>query len=466
MLHAGIGVQVNALDSGIEIADAKVSVRFERLTSAVAKAVTTIVTAGVSKSHCVDSIRSEEGSDAVAQFHYCLKLLMDARLLCASVQASDRLLATWQPGDRRRGARPFPLESSERYSLSRFAFLRPSSEGLVLETAIDSDQLVIGDNSVLVLLAALAQPSTIDCLAVRCADLPRRALLGLLQILGDGGFLAGNDSSTAESQVPASWEFHDLLFHTRSRLGRHHQPTGSTYRFLGRSSSPPALLPAPAAESVIELARTAENGSAATAFDELMQTRHSLRQYGRNPITIAQLGAFLYSVFRVTHVENIFRQTPSGTVETEVAHRRYPGGGGLYEFEVYVAVQRCDGLEPGLYRYIPQLHGLHAHAKGIEVISRIVQRATFAANIEPKDGQLLIVLAARFPRIAWKYESIAYATILKNAGVIMQTMYLAATAMQLAPCALGCGDSEEFARVSGADYYHEGSVAEFLLGSR
>jgi SagB-type dehydrogenase family enzyme len=62
--------------------------------------------------------------------------------------------------------------------------------------------------------------------------------------------------------------------------------------------------------------------------------------------------------------------------------------------------------------------------------------------------------------------SIAYSLILKHVGVVYQTMYLAATAMGLAPCALGCGDSDRFARAAGIDYYVESSVGEFLLGSR
>ena len=75
-------------------------------------------------------------------------------------------------------------------------------------------------------------------------------------------------------------------------------------------------------------------------------------------------------------------------------------------------------------------------------------------------------MAARFQRVAWKYASTAYAVILKNVGVLYQTMYLAATAMNLAPCAIGCGDADLFARGAGTDYYAETSVGEFLLGSR
>jgi hypothetical protein len=44
-------------------------------------------------------------------------------------------------------------------------------------------------------------------------------------------------------------------------------------------------------------------------------------------------------------------------------------------------------------------------------------------------------------------------------------MYLTATAMGLAPCAIGGGDADLFARAAGTDYCTETSVGEFLLGN-
>jgi hypothetical protein len=44
-------------------------------------------------------------------------------------------------------------------------------------------------------------------------------------------------------------------------------------------------------------------------------------------------------------------------------------------------------------------------------------------------------------------------------------MYLTATAMGLAPCAIGGGDADLFARAAGTDYCAESSVGEFLLGT-
>jgi hypothetical protein len=50
-------------------------------------------------------------------------------------------------------------------------------------------------------------------------------------------------------------------------------------------------------------------------------------------------------------------------------------------------------------------------------------------------------------------------------GVLYQTMYLVATAMGLAPCALGGGDSALFSEAVGANSLEESSVGEFILGS-
>ena len=78
--------------------------------------------------------------------------------------------------------------------------------------------------------------------------------------------------------------------------------------------------------------------------------------------------------------------------------------------------------------------------------------------------QALLILSARFARVSWKYRSIAYATVLKDVGVLLQTMYLVAEAMGLASCAAGCGDAALLARTIGSRLYEESSVGEFLLG--
>jgi SagB-type dehydrogenase family enzyme len=120
---------------------------------------------------------------------------------------------------------------------------------------------------------------------------------------------------------------------------------------------------------------------------------------------------------------------------------------------------------PGLYHYAPAEHRLYRLSDLDDRIYTLVGMAAGAA-VRNDLPDVLVVLAARFQRVSWKYESIAYSVILKDVGVLLQTMYLVATAMGLGPCAVGAGDSELFASIAGTDYYAETSVGEFLLGAR
>ena len=145
-----------------------------------------------------------------------------------------------------------------------------------------------------------------------------------------------------------------------------------------------------------------------------------------------------------------------------LALRPYPSGGAIHELEVYVIVNRCEGLDRGVYHYGSASHELHmisVQNGGMDALIEMASR-TLASPM-----QLLLIITARFQRVQWKYQSMAYALILKNVGVLMQTMCLTATAMNLGGCALGGGHSDLFASMTGLDYYTEGSVGEFLLGA-
>ena len=77
---------------------------------------------------------------------------------------------------------------------------------------------------------------------------------------------------------------------------------------------------------------------------------------------------------------------------------------------------------------------------------------------------VLITMTARMGRLSWVYDGISYATTLKHVGVLQQTLYLVATMLGLAPCALAMGDSELATAAFGLDWPAEVSVGEFVVG--
>lgn len=365
---------------------------------------------------------------------------------------------------------PCAVVAGRAHLLSRFAYLRAEGGELVLESPLASARVVLHDWRAAVLVHFLAGPCRVEDMRVRIPALSEGAVRALVALLLAARMAseATEEGHAAQDQTTAlrSWEFHDLLFHARSRGGRHGQPVGGTVRFLGDLDPPPALpsrsIPGPVALWRPDLQRLEEVDP---PFARVQEARRSIREYDANPLTVRQLGEFLYRVGSVADYWEDELPTPHGTVRVASAARPYPSGGGAYALELYVSVNRCAGLDAGLYRYDAERHCLDPVAARADS-DGLLSDASLATRI-PKDRlQVLIVIAARFQRVAWKYASIAYSLILKDVGVLYQTMYLVATAMGLAPCAAGCGNADLFARAAGVDYYAETSVGEFLLGSK
>ena len=213
------------------------------------------------------------------------------------------------------------------------------------------------------------------------------------------------------------------------------------------------MLESPLSKMTVHLS----NWQAIAIVGVLAIPRTSIRAHGEIPITARQLGEFLY---RCARIKSLTR-----TERGETTRRPYPSGGAMYELELYLAVDRCQDLEPGLYCYQPQAHELVTVSGATESVQALLQNAARSMGAADKP-QLLIIITARFQRLAWKYESIAYALMLKHVGALYQTMYLVATAMNLAPCGIGIGDSDLFTTAAGGNYYAQTSVGEFALGSR
>ena len=312
------------------------------------------------------------------------------------------------------------------------------------------------------MLAAFAAPSSLAELDSSAFGIPDDVLEVCVDLLWTLRFLRRVDvAGAAEEELDEAvdaWEFHDLLFHSRSRRGRHRSPYGATYRLRGRTDPLPAIKPR-MSDAVIPLFRPdlEELRIADQSFTTVLEDRRSRRHHDTVPITDRQLGEFLYRACRVRRV------IAAGSVEPyEATDRVYPSGGAAYPLEVYVLVQRCQGIPPGLHHYRGSDHALTQLPPNGDTDALVRLAAYAAASPAP---QVLIVLAARMQRVSWKYSSMAYAVILKDVGVLYQTMYLVATAMGLAGCAIGGGNADVFAKASGLAYCVESSVGEFMLGS-
>jgi SagB-type dehydrogenase family enzyme len=272
-------------------------------------------------------------------------------------------------------------------------------------------------------------------------------------VLVHAGVLVPDD----EGAPTRRWEFHDRLFHTRSRLWRGAaRPYGATLR-LAEEIDPPPACPVPAAATGAPvLLAVPDHPAGDEPLAQVAERRRSTRRPA-GALHARQLGELLHRTARI-------RAVRPGAAGDEL-DRPVPSGGSLGTVGIYPLVVACEGLDAGLYHYDGSQHALRAIGAATDArVEPLVASARATAGLAADAPvQVLLVLAARFGRLQYKYSSIAYAAALKDVGVLYQALYLTATAIGIGGCALGGGDALAFERASGLDRWEEGSVGEFLL---
>ncbi|CAL9671644.1 hypothetical protein SUDANB15_07438 (plasmid) [Streptomyces sp. enrichment culture] len=345
--------------------------------------------------------------------------------------------------------------------LDQAAHLRSLDGEFVLESPRSRFRVRLLDPETASMVARLAWPvSRTELEGAGCDE--TAALLDLLhrtgfvRVPGDAG--AGGDAAG----LPPGWTFHELLAFDGSRAGRRDRLFGPVFPLRGTEQPEPPCRPLPAGRRVPlnrpELTRTAREDR---PFTEVLEDRRSRRAFGDRPLTRRQLGSFLY---RAARVRTVLSARSEDDRPYAVTSRPYPSAGSAYELELYAAVRRCGGLDPGLYHYDPLGHALTELPDHPGAMDQLLREASAAAG-ERAVPDVHLTVVSRIKRLSWKYAAHSYALTLKNTGVLLQTLSLVADAMDLAGCVLGGGDSDTPVRAFGLAPYAEIPVGGFLLGT-
>jgi SagB-type dehydrogenase family enzyme len=343
------------------------------------------------------------------------------------------------------------LKPDTAVTLSRFAYVRRDGPVAVLESPEALCRIVLAHSQTWQWLGLLTRPYLLAPVHNKQGPLATQ----FLGLLWQTGFLEPCNESEPASR--STWEFHDLLFHWRTREGRTVAPQGGTYRHLHSRPPPPAIKPRMSSSVRLLPKPTIEEVERSDGLISIIEKRRTIRDQGPKAVCAAQISRLLYHSLRV-------QQRLPGEYQ-ELLLRPVPAAGAIHEIEAYVAVNLCDDLERGLYHYHPEQHTLHQLGTGERDLAALLHNAAMAWAKPDDPPHVLIILTSRFTRLAWKYEGIAYRLTLLNAGAVLQCLYLLATEMRLACAAIGGGDSAIFASATGLDPFAETSIAEFAIGA-
>lgn len=142
----------------------------------------------------------------------------------------------------------------------------------------------------------------------------------------------------------------------------------------------------------------------------------------------------------------------------------YPSAGKVYENGIYLVVNKCQGLEKGVFAFNKNNNSLEKIETNLKYVRSLLMNASSSWGIANGVPQILIVITTKLPLLSARYQGISYRLSLLNAGVILGRLDQLCTRFRLAGCALGNGDSYIFEKVIRKSFYEETSIAEFAIG--
>lgn len=302
-------------------------------------------------------------------------------------------------------------------------------------------------SSLVALLSGLSEWSSAE--EIRAAGAPLEE--ADLQELAAAGLLEAEAEGERPAAEPArfSWDPLELAVQRRTAFGgARAERTGPVPDIDTRFDDRPGVALPPA------------RPLPAMSLETTLQRRRSVRTYGARPLRLEDLSALLHYSARV-----IARLSDGQLGDREL--RPFPTAGARSELNIYlVAGESVADLRPGAYRYDPLSHRLRLLRLKDSHHRRILRSVhSMTGGMLNRDPAVVLLVTAVFERIMWKYRDLGLSLIYKDVGALFQTLYLVATALELAPCALGGGEEAANSRWLGLDPLEESQVGCFLVGT-
>lgn len=155
---------------------------------------------------------------------------------------------------------------------------------------------------------------------------------------------------------------------------------------------------------------------------EAIEKRETVRNYVNSSISINELSLMLWCTQGVRRVTN------------SIALRNVPSAGARNAFETFLLINRVEGLESGLYKYVALEHALLK----IETNEELIEKYTLACDGQKqvKNSVVTFIWTAVPARMTYAYAERAYRYLFIDAGHVCQNLYLVAEKLNLGVCAI------------------------------
>lgn len=216
--------------------------------------------------------------------------------------------------------------------------------------------------------------------------------------------------------------------------------------------APPLQKPYSAHAKLIDLVAAKDLTVGRMPLIDAINKRKSRRQYTSGALTLEELSFLLWAAQGVQEI----------TKKEDATRRTVPSGGSRHPFELYLALNRVNDLEPGLYRYLPLDHKL-CFLRADPQLSQKVTRACLKQAFVGKGAAVFVWTALPY-RAEWRYSVVAHKMIALDAGHSCQNLYLAGEAIGAGVCAIGAYNQNELDALLEVDGKEEFAVYAGVIG--
>lgn len=206
-------------------------------------------------------------------------------------------------------------------------------------------------------------------------------------------------------------------------------------------------------EMVIDLPMPEEIPEITIDFMAAIELRMSVRDYQQLPISLLELSYLLWCTQGVKQVLGV-----TSTLRT------VPSAGARHAFETYLLINRVEGLQPGLYRFLALEHKLVAVTMDKDIAGEIMKACKGQKTV--LNSAVTFLWAADAKRMTWRYGERGYRYLHLDAGHVCQNLYLAAQVIGCGSCAIAAFDDEALHQVIGIDGEEQFMVYLATVGKR
>ena len=216
---------------------------------------------------------------------------------------------------------------------------------------------------------------------------------------------------------------------------------------------PPLELPLPPDAEILPLPDGKAIELPALDLITLVEERESLRKYADTALSLQELAFLLWGTQGIKSIS-----------AKPITRRTVPSAGSRHPLDTFLMVNRVEGLQPGLYRYMAVEHKL-AHLSAPADFNPLMTEACLK---QPHVGNSAVTFmwVADVQRTIWRYCQRGYRYLYLDAAHVCQNLYLLAGAIDCGVSAIGAYDDDQVNHLLDLDGENQFAIYLATLGKR